>query len=200
MKATVIIPSRNDRGYLKYAIESVKNQTKPVKLIVQKGEYGVSKNINDALKKVTTEFVSYIGDDDLLHPDASKLAIEGLRYNDIVHGNAVRFKDVSNYTIYKPIIKVPTFLDLINHNHIHGGTVWYRTDVLQKYMFDETLWTGEEYDLHIRMLKGGCKIGYINEVMFYYRLHQFQKSIGNTQQEYQDKRKLAINQIRKKYV
>jgi hypothetical protein len=66
-------------------------------------------------------------------------------------------------------------------------------------MFDESLWTGEEYDLHLKFLSKGAKIGYIDKVVFRYRLHDLQKSIGKHSNEYKAKRKEAIEAIKNKY-
>jgi glycosyltransferase involved in cell wall biosynthesis len=199
-KVSIIIPTRHDRGYLRWAVESAQRQTFPsVQVVVQKGDFGVGKNINDALDKCKGDLICYIADDDLLARNAAALAVNNIGDADFIHGNAWRFKSTTKMTYYKPAITKPTLHDLIKKNHIHGGTVWYRNEVIKQHRFDESLWTGEEYEMHLRMLKNGCKITYINEVMFYYRLHDLQKSIGVQSNDYTVKRMIEIQRIKNMY-
>jgi glycosyltransferase involved in cell wall biosynthesis len=200
MKVSVIIPSRNDRGYLKHAINSVKNQSyKDIELLVSIGDCGVSENINKAIKISSGDIITYFADDDLLPSNAVKLAVEKMGNHSFIHGNAIRFNK-SMRLLHRPNNCYPSLKDLINYNHIHGGTCYYRAEVLKNNLFDETLTTGEEYELHLRLLSKGYSLGYINEVLFNYRLHDGQKSIGNMDREYQAKRKLIIDEIKNRYL
>jgi glycosyltransferase involved in cell wall biosynthesis len=200
LKLSIIIPSRIDRGYLRYAIQSVKNQTyQNIELIVQRGDYRVGKNINDGIAKSTGDLITWLPDDDLLPNNAAEIAAASIGNFDFIHGNAVRFKDVSDRKVYRPTVTNPTAAQLAKHNHIHGGTVWYRRETITANKFNEDLWTGEEYELHLRMLTNGCKLGYVNEIMFYYRLHQMQKSIGQHSVESWTKRMKEIQRIKQMY-
>ena len=77
----------------------------------------------------------------------------------------------------------------------------YRRSVFEEIgLFNESLWTGEEYELNLRALSHGFKIGYVDKVLYYYRLHQEQKSIGNKSKAYQDMRKEQITTIRSWYI
>jgi GT2 family glycosyltransferase len=60
--------------------------------------------------------------------------------------------------------------------------------------FNESLWTGEEYEFNLRALYFGCSIGYVNKVVYFYRIHQNQKS-----KEYECLRKEHINNFKKWY-
>ena len=50
------------------------------------------------------------------------------------------------------------------------------------------------------LLSKGAKIGYCDEILFRYRRHKAQKSLGNRDRLYQNKRTQAINQIKQQYV
>jgi glycosyltransferase involved in cell wall biosynthesis len=200
MKVTVIIPFNKDRGYLKHAIDSVKNQTyKNVELILCKSKDGVSKNINKGFEYATGDVVGYFAEDDLLCAKTIEHVVNGIGDYDFIHGKAIRFDKETN-TIYKPLLKYPSVKDLIKNNYIHGGTCWYKSHVIKENRFDESLWTAEEYEYHLRLLSKSYEIGFIDEVIFKYRLHQNQKSIGNLDKEYQAKRNNVKQLIKNKYV
>ena len=89
---------------------------------------------------------------------------------------------------------------MLRHNHVHGGTLMYRRDVFEKVgMFNETLWTGEEYEFNLRCLANGLKCKYVDDVLYYYRYHSRQKSIGTTDEGYQALRKEQIETIKSWY-
>jgi GT2 family glycosyltransferase len=89
---------------------------------------------------------------------------------------------------------------LLVNNSIHGGTLLYDRVVFERYgLFNESLWTGEEYEFNLRILSKGAKIGYCNKMLYLYRRHVGQKSIGNMDPEYQAKRKDAIEDIKCMY-
>ncbi len=199
MKLTVIIPTKFDRGYLKHAINSVRNQTySNVELLICKGG-NVAENINKGIELAKGDLITYIADDDLMSSKSAQLAVDNIGDNDFIHANAVRFVNQFEMSEAVPKVTHPTLEDLITHNHIHGGTVWYKRDLIKSIRFDTNLWTGEEYELHLRMLSNGAKLGYMNDVNFFYRLHPKQKSIGNMNEEYQLKRRIEIERIKSLY-
>ena len=61
---------------------------------------------------------------------------------------------------------------------------------------NEERWTGEEYEFNMRLMAQGFKLGYVDAALYRYRRHDKQKSLGNMAREYQNKRRLAIAEIR----
>lgn len=200
MKITTIIPTKKDRGYLKHTINSIKNQTyKNHQILIGKGGT-VGENINSCIPYIKGDLVMYIADDDLLPSNAFEIVVDNFPNDvDFIHGNALRFKGVGHYLPYNPNIPRPTIKDLIKSNVIHGGTCYYRSELFRSNSFDEELGTGEEWEFNLRLLSQGYKIDYINQIIFYYRLHENQKSIGNLGLEYQSKRNLVKELIKSRY-
>jgi len=197
MKVTIIIPTKNDRGYLHHAIDSIKKQThQDYQILIGKGG-SVGANINKCIPFIQGDIITFMGDDDYLPNNAFELAIAGMKDYDFIHGNCVRFIDGKEYTIAKPNIPQPSLNQLLYHNVIHGGTLYYRKEVFSKW--DESLTTGEEYDFNLKLLSENKRIGYVNDILYFYRLHEKQKSIGNKDNSYQEARKQIINEIKERY-
>ena len=173
MKVSIIIPYKEDRGFLQQAINSV---PKDCELIISHGPYNVSTNINNGIKRAKGEYIKYLNDDDMLTANCITDSLEGLKTADFIHGNA--------YTIYpghtsefRPPIKIPTLKDMVSRNPLHGGTVMYHRKIFDKIgLFDEKLLTCEEYEFNMRALKAGFKIGYVDAFLCYYRRHAKQKT------------------------
>ena len=65
----------------------------------------------------------------------------------------------------------PIFDELIQSNYVHTSTVMIRRDILlEHHMFDESLFSGEDWDLWLRLAKAGCRFGYCSRVMSQYRI------------------------------
>ena len=197
MNCTVIIPYVKDRGFLEKAIESVHEQTVECDLILSQSDNSVGYNLNRAIEKCTTEFWVYLCDDDILPVDSVELRMKAMKDNDFIHGNGIVYGSVVA-SARTPEKKKPTVQDLIEKNHIFGGTGMYRTDLHEKVQWDESLWTGEELDYHMNLLKNDAKIGYVNEFVYVHRIHEKQKSFAKTE-EYRKKRIKAIKEIRNRY-
>ena len=180
MKVSVIIPYNKDRGFLSQAVASVENQlwftmNEDYELIVEYGDCGVSTNINNALKKCKGEYIKLCGEDDLLTPNCLKdLYTFAVQHDlDFVCANAINFQEDGTETVIKSFIP-RTVNDLAMNNPFHGGTLLYRRTALP--VWDESMWTAEEYEISLKMAAAGCKFGYLDSVVFRYRLGEQQKS------------------------
>lgn len=201
---SVIIPYNKDRGFLKEAIESVHAQRfdRGIELLLSHSPGTVGFNINQGVKKARGSFIKYFAEDDLLDPDCLEKSINHMFINNTrwIHGNAINFfPTIKQEHLYKPFYKIPTFEQMLDRNHIHGGTVMFESTLLKQFPFDESLQTGEEYDLYLRLYKAGILPGYMNETVFRHRRWEGQKSLGNTNREYQQWRSRVIKQIQNKH-
>jgi GT2 family glycosyltransferase len=115
-------------------------------------------------------------EDDYLTPDAVERLVDGMNGFDFVCANAWLMHDDGKQVPYKS--QVPrNYRVLIEYNSIHGGTVMYRRNVLEAVGgMDETLWTAEEFDMNVRMLKTGFKLGYVDAFVQHNRIHDRSKS------------------------
>ena len=196
-KVTIIIPYNRDRGYLQDAIDSV---PKDVQLILSKGDGTWPENFNKALPEAKGEFIKYLHEDDMLTENCVRLSVETIERYDFIHGDAIEIRsDPYRVMRYKPKVNNPTFQDLLNHNVIHSPTLMYRRVIFEKIGgFNESreVYSFEEYEFNLRVLKAGFKIGYCPEPLAYYRRHKEQiiRTVNN-QERQANRKKMLICMI-----
>lgn len=197
---SIIIPYNKDRGYLTHALNSIDRQGyKDIEVIQSHSDNGVSYNLNQGIKKAKGELITYLCDDDMLPPNAIEDTVKNFK-GDFVHGNAVNFWPDGKKQLQVPTKLNPTLKDMLNKNFIHGGTVTYHIDCFSdNNLFDESLTTGEEYEFNLRLLSQGYKLEYVDKLLYLYRRHEAQKSLGNQASEYIAERKRKINLIKGMY-
>lgn len=198
-KVSVIIPYNHDRGWLDEAELSIKLQThKNIEVIHSKSDNGVSYNLNRGIEQATGDFIKYLCEDDMLTPHSIGMSLKAMKNNDFIHGNALTLNHSDKITEYHAPEKFPTIGQMAHSNCIHGGSLMYRADVFERFgMFDESLWTGEEYEFNLRIMSQGAKLGFCESFLYIYRRHDEQKSLGRKANQHE--RKKAIRAIRSKY-
>ncbi len=187
MKVSVIIPYKEDRGWLQQAIDSI---PKDCEVILSQGYGNCQQNFNAGVKKATGDYIRWLHDDDKLTSNCIEDSLRTFEEQncDFIHGNAYQcyegFHQITNtgnihgrIIPYIPPIKHPTLKTQLQKNVIHSMTTMYRREVFDKvgYM-DETLQWSEETEFHLRCLHAGLRIGYCDAFLAYYRIHSGQKS------------------------
>ncbi len=175
-KVSIIIPFREDRGWLKLAITSARNQTYPdTEIILAKGDKTCAGNTNDGIRNATGDLIKFLHDDDVLPIYAIAEMVKGIERYDFVHGNAIEIHPDGSWKRYVPEMKNPKLKDLVKKNVIHGGTTMYRREVFHKVgTLNEDLPGFEDYEFHLRLLQAGMKLGYIDNELTFYRIHNDQ--------------------------
>lgn len=179
MKITIIIPYKEDRGWLQEAIDSVP-KTKNVQLILSQGDGNWPQNFNKALPQATGDLIKFLHEDDMLCKDVIDLYLQAFMYNNvsIVHGRAVEIRpDHSFIRRYVPKFRHPTFKQLYNDNVLHSATLMYKREVFEKiggFNEDPKMFSFEEYEFNLRALKAGFQVGYIDADLAFYRRHKRQ--------------------------
>jgi glycosyltransferase involved in cell wall biosynthesis len=197
---SVVIPYNEDRGYIDNAINSIENQTyKDYEIVLSKSDASVGFNANYGVKQSKGEYIKFLCEDDLLTPNCLEDSLKAIKNYDFIHGKGVNFWKggiEKPYTMTNPYAELNSMLI---QNGINGGSVMYRRDIFDKVQFDEELWTGEEYDFNLNLLYLGYRLGFCDKVLYKYRRHSKQKSLGNPSFEYQRQRQIAIEKIRNRY-
>lgn len=196
---SIIVPMTHDRGFLTQALESLVNQTYlDWELILEISNNSVGYNLNQGIKKAKGEYITYLCDDDKLPLNSLKHRVEAMKDYDFIHGYGEKFGLKSG--VYELTNPTTTLKDMLILNGIMGGTTMYKAEVLKNNPFKEDLWCAEEYELHLRLLSKGYRLGFCPEILYLYRRWKGQKSLGNISPEYQHKRQQAINGIKSQYI
>lgn len=171
---SIIIPYNRDRGYLRNAIESIESQSIQHEIIKVHADRPVSVNFNAGLKLAKGEFCKFVCEDDMMAPNGLRYLLKGIENYDWCYANAIQWEGGGSW-IYKP--DEHTLSANIIKNRIHGGTTLYKTELLREIGgMDETLWTGEEYDMHLKLWTLGYIPKYIDAEVYIHRLWSGQKS------------------------
>ncbi len=202
----IIIYYNKDRGFLDQAIESVERQIESgfkVKLTEIEGPgRSAAENLNEGIRRTSGEFVKYLSEDDILPPDSVVHSLTAFKPGvDFIHGKALNFYTHGRVTVHSPGFVEPTIEQLTRPQSrffIHGGSLMYRRSVFEKIgLFNESLSCAEELEFNLRALAAGLKIGYCDAVLYNYRRHALQKSLGTGVD--QMARKIIIDSIKKQY-
>ena len=174
---SIIIPYNKDRGYLSQCVDSVKNQTyKDIELILSKGDNVWPVNFNNGLKKAKGEFVKFIHEDDWLLVDGVEKLVKGIGDAPWAYAGAVEYRlSTEERTIYIP--PETNLADMLDKNKVHAGATLYRTDILKAVGgMNESLWTGEEYELNLRLMSKGYMPNLVKAPVYVYRHWTGQKT------------------------
>lgn len=157
---------------------------------------GLSATLNEMISWSSGKYFSACASDDILYPKATRLCVELLESRDdcgMCHAYTESIYKKPN--IYTTNIKDKefTFEQLINKNQIAALSVVIRKDVFDVVGgFDESLYI-EDWDMWLRILHAGYKIGFVNEIIGFYRYHE-----NNISKDYV-KMELASDQILNKW-
>ena len=183
-RVTIIIPYKEDRGWLKDAVCSVPED---VQLILSQGDGNWPENFNKALPQAEGEFIKYLHEDDMLTENCIRDSIRTLEQLkvDFIHGDAIELKEKDKSEIIRRSAnKNVTLGSLLKKNTIHSATLMYRREIFDRIGgFDETLNNQEEYEFNLRCLQHGFKIGYCETPLAIYRRHSAQKIRNITKEE-----------------
>ena len=156
-------------------------------------------NINAGLVRARGEFIKILHDDDMLPPNSLRDLRRGIGTFDWCCGDMETFGTPDYCDPQAYMGKIPKLSNMVNTNQVYGGTTLYKTSVLRKIGgYNEKLWTGEEYELHLRLLSEGYSVTYVPKIVHRYRLHQVNKSYNLTHGKKQE-RAVYIRDIAAKY-
>jgi glycosyltransferase involved in cell wall biosynthesis len=198
---SVIIPAYNQGEYLQEAIQSVLVQTlNDFELVVvddgstdetcfivkrfsddrlhyiYQENQGLSAARNTGIKATKGRYLTFLDSDDMFQPEKLRLLVEELETNKnigLVAGQAVPIDQDGN-SIGR-IFNKPVPVDvrhLLLTNPLHVGSVLLRRSWQEKVgFFDEALRSYEDWDMWLRLVRSGCRMGWVDRPVSFYRFH-----------------------------
>jgi glycosyltransferase involved in cell wall biosynthesis len=124
------------------------------------------------------KYVKWFDSDDIMHPDFLEKQVEVLEKNKDLDFCASFSKKFANTidNLNEDYYPKTTLDENAIHNFIIGdlyfltpSSLWRRTILEGKDLFDETLYNAHETDFNFRRLIEGCKFRYLEEILFYVR-------------------------------
>ena len=202
MDVSIIIPYNEDRGYLAAAKQSAEAQEfkGSFEVILSHSPGSLGTNSNQGLKSAKGTYIKFLSEDDLLPRDSIQLLFDHLTLTqaDWAFANAINIVDGIETLIKSSEAK------LLKGNVIHGGSTMYKTQVLiAAGAYDETLWTAEEHELHLRLLMNKATHSYLDKTTYIYNQHPKSKSVQyrkSNNRTMRNKRKLEIQRIKNIYL
>lgn len=145
---------------------------------------GCINSLRYGLKKSTGVYICPFADDALMLPDGIRDRVEFMLSNsllDMIYADAVIWEDEKfrdyEYPFYEnPNVFVTT---LCTSNFINGGTVMMKKSVLEAVggWSELEMDTAEDYDLWMKIVTSGYRIGHLSKKVFILRIHPYNKSV-----------------------
>jgi glycosyltransferase involved in cell wall biosynthesis len=140
---------------------------------------GVSAARNTAIRAARAPLVAMLDPDDLWEPDYLEVQVGMMRADptlDLLYPNALIFGDAlqsgKTYMEVNPSDGEVTFERLLTQQcTIVNYVIARRASIVNAGGFDETLSRSEDFDLWLRILRGGGRIAYHRRVLARYRRH-----------------------------
>jgi glycosyltransferase involved in cell wall biosynthesis len=172
-EAIVVNDGSPDTPLLESVLEPYREQ---INYIVQENR-GISGARNTALRVARGEYIALLDSDDYWHPDYLQSLVTVLDSDptlDVVFPDARIFGDAheSGRTMMElmPLSGEITLERLLRQEcFVYVGVVARREKLVDAGMFDEALRSSEDFDLWLRVLNSGGKIGYRRDVLAFYR-------------------------------
>ncbi|MFE2737127.1 glycosyltransferase [Streptomyces sp. NPDC059349] len=201
----LVVPSNGDRPeYLEQCLASVRRQREPVEAVVVgparaadalrevakrhgcgflvEDERGLSNAVNQGWRGATTQYLTWLGDDDLLTEGSLSATREAL---DRVPGAAMAYGrltiiDADDRTVYT--LRPGTFASWFfryGQNFVgQPGSLYRRSAVQRVGMLDPALRYAMDFDLHLRLRQGGGMV-YLPQVLGCFRVHPSSLTVTN---------------------
>lgn len=142
---------------------------------------GISGARNMALEMSRGRYTAVIDDDDLMHPRRLEWHLESLMPE--TKGNVGAFLNFQDHTGESVVMiaKIPSIESSIETGGAPGHGTWFvETETLRQFRYDETITSGVDNNLWLRMLRAGVQFGHTGKVVTLRRMHDLQVTETDT--------------------
>ncbi len=177
-------PSLN-REAVDYLEETAAND-KRVKLHFNEQNIGLMRSLNVGITLVQGKYIARMDADDISFLNRLEKELLFLEDNDLdmVSANRVDIDENGNEISRSTHIKNDPQRHLPYSNFIVHPSVLIKTEVLRSLGGYREFYNSEDYDMWLRVLSAGYKIGILDEYVVYYRIRQSSMSLKNRLETY----------------
>lgn len=139
---------------------------------------GISAARNLAAAKSRGIYTAVLDDDDLMHPRRLEWQISGLLPGTVGNvGAFVNFDDMTG-ELNLIVSKKPTIETAMAKGSAPGHSTWMlRTDVIRALKYDESLTSGVDNNIMLRLLRSGLKLSHVGKPVTFRRMHSRQVTV-----------------------
>jgi glycosyltransferase involved in cell wall biosynthesis len=188
-KINIIVVNNNSP----FDIEKICKSYKNVQYIYSGVNLGPAGGRNLGISKSSSDFISFIDDDDIMCPTKIELSIAELKNNEVglTCGNyKILYKNKLMNPFYKNSINID-YKMLLKQNFVASGSTTIKRDVINTVgLFNENFWIAEDYDYWLRISEN-YKVKYIHNVLYHYRINPGSNSLTQSK----DIQKKHINNL-----
>lgn len=145
---------------------------------------GISAARNLAAEKSRGIYTAVLDDDDLMHPRRLEWHIAGLTPGTVGNvGSFVNFDDTTG-EMKLIVSKNPSIETAMANGTAPGHSTWMlRTDVIRNLKYDESLTSGVDNNIMLRLLRSGLKLTHVGKPVTFRRMHSRQVTVTDTDRQ-----------------
>ncbi len=167
-------------------LKEVSAKDSRVQLHFNEENIGLMRSLNVGLGLVHGEYIARMDADDISFPDRFEKELAFLTSNkyDMVSANRIDIDEEGNEISRAKHIKNTPEKHLPYNNFIVHPSVIVKTNVMKKLGGYREFYNSEDYDMWLRVLSAGYKIGILEDYVIYYRIRQTSMSLRNKLESY----------------
>jgi glycosyltransferase involved in cell wall biosynthesis len=177
----IILLDNPDNNRLRTLLKSYKKRDNRIKLIFNKKNLGLAKSLNVGIKDANGIYIARMDADDISTYDRIEKELDYLEKNDFDMVATNRFDIDENGNLLPDKSALPKNSSINKllpvNNFITHSSVIIKSDVVRSLNGYRDFKSSQDYDLWLRLISNGNKIGLLNERLLYYRIRN--ESISN---------------------
>lgn len=176
-------------------------EDKRIRLVWNKKNLGLAESLNKGIELASGEYIARMDADDISEKNRLESELKFIRETgyDLVSANKINIDEKDNIlSVDLPITRNPNKVLQFSNIIIHP-LVFAKTEVLRKMEGYRNLVNSEDFDLWLRMIDKGYKLGILNEYLLKYRIRSNSASVERQlEQFYINKYIIKLKKERKK--
>ena len=167
-------------------LEEIAERDPRVHLHFNEKNMGLMKSLNVGIQISKGEYIARMDADDISFPDRLEKEVTFIKTNgfDMISANRVDIDEDGNEISRNSHLKNDPENHLPYTNFIVHPSVLIKTEVIRNLGGYREFYNSEDYDMWLRVLSAGYRIGILDDYVIYYRIRQTSMSLKNKLETY----------------